>query len=318
MKLYLSVTPVTFGQLLSPRQGSAGRVVFDLGPGLGVRSVSRFRCCDLAAALESGRAIALAEAGTVSWYAFKISDTTYGIFDTFETDDAFQAHLSSQIPQASPRSDLTCWPPNPTSAPSRSSPSSNTAAGLGRTSHGLWAVGRSPASMTVRRLDNPETHDARAVKNRHRWRCTRSDLLRWLTDRQPASLDAFGVGTMTGWPLLNRSSTRFLRCERIRASIVPGVAHAQRTVVVERPIHEVFAFLADGMHDPKWRPEVITISCGGMRRSRRFIIGAPHTTSRVGCRRGPTGEWAIRSTHPAIAQLKLPHSRSRPCLPTWG
>ncbi len=55
---------------------------------------------DLAAFLESGRAIALAEAGTVTWYAFKISDTTYGIFDTFETDDALQAHLGGQIPQA--------------------------------------------------------------------------------------------------------------------------------------------------------------------------------------------------------------------------
>ncbi len=55
---------------------------------------------ELAAFLESGRAIALAEEGTVTWYAFKISDTTYGIFDTFETDDALQAHLGGQIPQA--------------------------------------------------------------------------------------------------------------------------------------------------------------------------------------------------------------------------
>ncbi len=55
---------------------------------------------DLAAFLESGRAIAVAEDGTVTWYAFKISDTTYGIFDTFETDDARQAHLGGQIPQA--------------------------------------------------------------------------------------------------------------------------------------------------------------------------------------------------------------------------
>ena len=55
---------------------------------------------DLAAFLESGRAIAVAEAGTVTWYAFKISDTSYGIFDTFETDDALQAHLGGQIPQA--------------------------------------------------------------------------------------------------------------------------------------------------------------------------------------------------------------------------
>ena len=55
---------------------------------------------DLVAFLESGRAIAAAEQGTVTWYAFKISDTSYGIFDTFETDDARQAHLAGEIPQA--------------------------------------------------------------------------------------------------------------------------------------------------------------------------------------------------------------------------
>jgi quinol monooxygenase YgiN len=55
---------------------------------------------ELAAFLEAGRALALAEEGTVTWYAFKISDTSYGIFDTFETDDARGAHLAGQIPQA--------------------------------------------------------------------------------------------------------------------------------------------------------------------------------------------------------------------------
>jgi quinol monooxygenase YgiN len=55
---------------------------------------------ELAAFLESGRAIAAAEQGTVTWYAFKISNTRYGIFDTFETEDARQAHLTGQIPAA--------------------------------------------------------------------------------------------------------------------------------------------------------------------------------------------------------------------------
>jgi quinol monooxygenase YgiN len=55
---------------------------------------------ELGAFLESGRAIALAEPGTVTWYAFKISDTSYGIFDTFETDEARQAHLNGDIPKA--------------------------------------------------------------------------------------------------------------------------------------------------------------------------------------------------------------------------
>ena len=55
---------------------------------------------DLAAFLEAGRALAVAEQGTVTWYAFKITDTSYGIFDTFETDDARDSHLAGQIPQA--------------------------------------------------------------------------------------------------------------------------------------------------------------------------------------------------------------------------
>lgn len=55
---------------------------------------------DLAAFLEAGRDLAAAEDGTVTWYAFKVSDTTYGIFDTFETEDARQAHLNGEIPTA--------------------------------------------------------------------------------------------------------------------------------------------------------------------------------------------------------------------------
>jgi quinol monooxygenase YgiN len=55
---------------------------------------------DLAAFLQAGRALAVAEEGTVTWYAFKISDTTYGIFDTFETEQARQAHIDGEIPRA--------------------------------------------------------------------------------------------------------------------------------------------------------------------------------------------------------------------------
>jgi quinol monooxygenase YgiN len=36
----------------------------------------------------------------MTWYAFKIDDTTYGIFDTFETEEARQAHLNGEIPTA--------------------------------------------------------------------------------------------------------------------------------------------------------------------------------------------------------------------------
>jgi quinol monooxygenase YgiN len=55
---------------------------------------------ELAAFLKAGRDLAVAEEGTVTWYAFKISDTSYGIFDTFATDDARTAHINGQIPAA--------------------------------------------------------------------------------------------------------------------------------------------------------------------------------------------------------------------------
>jgi len=55
---------------------------------------------ELAAFLKAGRELAVAEEGTITWYAFKINDTSYGIFDTFATDDARTAHINGQIPAA--------------------------------------------------------------------------------------------------------------------------------------------------------------------------------------------------------------------------
>ncbi len=37
------------------------------------------------------------------------------------------------------------------------------------------------------------------------------------------------------------------------------MTHAEHTVTVERPIAEVFAFLADGTNETQWRPGVISI-----------------------------------------------------------
>src|SRR5260370_21382677 len=48
---------------------------------------------ELAAFLTQAQPLAAAEPGTVTWYAFKLSDTTYGIFDTFAGEEAPQAHL---------------------------------------------------------------------------------------------------------------------------------------------------------------------------------------------------------------------------------
>ena len=55
---------------------------------------------ELGAFLQQGRELAAAEEGTVTWYAFRVNETTFGIFDTFETEDARQAHLEGEIPQA--------------------------------------------------------------------------------------------------------------------------------------------------------------------------------------------------------------------------
>jgi quinol monooxygenase YgiN len=55
---------------------------------------------ELGTLLRAARDLAVAEEGTVTWYAFKISDTSYGIFDTFATDDARTAHINGQIPAA--------------------------------------------------------------------------------------------------------------------------------------------------------------------------------------------------------------------------
>ena len=55
---------------------------------------------ELAAFLKEGRAMAAEEDGTVTWYAFRLTDTTYGIFDTFNDEDGRQAHLNGAIPEA--------------------------------------------------------------------------------------------------------------------------------------------------------------------------------------------------------------------------
>jgi quinol monooxygenase YgiN len=52
---------------------------------------------ELSEFLEQGRELAAREEGTVSWYAFRL-DTTYGILDTFESEEARQAHVNGRIP----------------------------------------------------------------------------------------------------------------------------------------------------------------------------------------------------------------------------
>lgn len=32
------------------------------------------------------------------------------------------------------------------------------------------------------------------------------------------------------------------------------MAHAESQITINRPAHEVYTFLADGLNNPKWRP----------------------------------------------------------------
>ncbi len=50
--------------------------------------------------LKSALPLAQAEADTVRWYGLQIGPSTFGIFDTFETEDGRSAHLQGQIAAA--------------------------------------------------------------------------------------------------------------------------------------------------------------------------------------------------------------------------
>src|SRR5512132_61543 len=55
---------------------------------------------ELASFLEGALPLAQAEDDTIAWFAFKIDDTTYGIFDVFPGSDGRQAHLDGPIAAA--------------------------------------------------------------------------------------------------------------------------------------------------------------------------------------------------------------------------
>ena len=56
---------------------------------------------DVEAFLKQGAEMSKAETGTVHWYGFKETKPgTYGIFDTFDTEAARDAHLNGAIAQA--------------------------------------------------------------------------------------------------------------------------------------------------------------------------------------------------------------------------
>jgi quinol monooxygenase YgiN len=55
---------------------------------------------EVLAFLKSALPLAVGEPETVRWYALKLGPSTFGIFDTFETEQGRTAHLNGQIAAA--------------------------------------------------------------------------------------------------------------------------------------------------------------------------------------------------------------------------
>jgi len=54
----------------------------------------------VASFLQSAVRLVEAETGTTTWFAFKIGPATFGIFDTFETEEGRTAHVSGEVAKA--------------------------------------------------------------------------------------------------------------------------------------------------------------------------------------------------------------------------
>jgi quinol monooxygenase YgiN len=69
---------------------------------------------DVEAFLKSALPLAQQEKGTITWYAFAEDQGSYGIFDTFDTEEARQAHLDGPIAKAlmEKASELLAQPPS--------------------------------------------------------------------------------------------------------------------------------------------------------------------------------------------------------------
>jgi len=55
---------------------------------------------EVLAFLKSALPLAEAEPDTVRWYALQLGPSTFGIFDTFETEEGREAHLNGPIAAA--------------------------------------------------------------------------------------------------------------------------------------------------------------------------------------------------------------------------
>ena len=55
---------------------------------------------DVAEFLKSAQALAEKELGTITWYAVKLGDAKFGIFDTFADEKGREAHMNGEIAKA--------------------------------------------------------------------------------------------------------------------------------------------------------------------------------------------------------------------------
>ena len=69
---------------------------------------------ELGSFLESALPLAQQEPDTTAWFAIKLDDSTYGVFDVFPSDDGRQAHLNGPIAAAlmEKADDLLSSPPD--------------------------------------------------------------------------------------------------------------------------------------------------------------------------------------------------------------
>jgi len=58
------------------------------------------KSAEVEAFLKSALPMAEKEPGTITWYAFQEDEGSFGIYDTFETEAARQAHLDGPIAKA--------------------------------------------------------------------------------------------------------------------------------------------------------------------------------------------------------------------------
>jgi quinol monooxygenase YgiN len=55
---------------------------------------------DVEELVTSALSLAVSEAYTTTWYAFRINKSTFGIYDTFQNEEGRKSHLSGKIAQA--------------------------------------------------------------------------------------------------------------------------------------------------------------------------------------------------------------------------